>query len=192
MPSSARRTAPGPRARLQAVRERWSSMQPARSARHAGPTRRRRSARTVSRLVLLAIALLALALVLSPLGLASRAPTPGTPAASRARAPRTPASTTTRTTPTSADGCTSAGITAPAPAGRRSPAVDQVRPATHPHPATKPHPHPTAAWGGRIHRRTLRAARASAAEATPQVRALLGADGSDSDAWLRTRAGIIT
>src|SRR4029453_10304469 len=73
MPSSARRTAPGPCARLQAVRERWSSMQPARSARHAGPARRRRSARTVGRLVLLAIALLALALVLSPpgLGLAS-------------------------------------------------------------------------------------------------------------------------
>ena len=44
-------------------------MQPARSARHAGPAHRRRSARTVSRLVLLAIALLALALVLSPLGL---------------------------------------------------------------------------------------------------------------------------
>src|SRR4030095_14060481 len=69
MPSSARRTAPGPCARLQAVRERWSSMQPARSARHAGPARRRRSARSVRRLVLLAIALLALALVLSPLGL---------------------------------------------------------------------------------------------------------------------------
>src|SRR4029453_3408854 len=69
MPSSARRTAPGPCARLQAVRERWSSMQPARSARHAGPARRRRSARTVGRLVLLAITLLTLALGLSPLGL---------------------------------------------------------------------------------------------------------------------------